>query len=344
MDLNRALKIKVWLLTILHLLVDGLCAYTVFNRLYLTESNISIIDTFVGYNTLAFLLQPLFGYWFDKIEKEKITLTISLICILIGAIFSLPKYISLFLIGVGNSVFHVIGGKYSIKVSSNKLTYLGLFVSLGACGLALGTYLYQKITLIIFTILTIILGVFCHLIKDEKTIQKDVPPLKLKGKKDILLLILILVAVMIRAIIGKVTAPLFEASILDLIIIALFASLGKALGGIVADLIGIKKTIFVTLTLSLIGYFFFRNYIVVYLLATLLFNTTMPLTLFLSNRLLKHYEGFSFGLLASVLFIGYLLGELYIYLNFSYTPILCVSIVATIYIILYVKKKVAKEL
>ena len=344
MKINTSLKVKVWLLSFLHLLVDGICAYTVFNRLYITESNTIIVIVFIGYNTLAFLSQPLFGYIMDKIGRENIFLTISLIMLVVGSAFSLPRYLSLFLIGIGNAIFHIVGGKYSIYLSRGRLTYLGLFVSLGACGLALGTYVYKSSILKIFVVLTLILGCICHFLKDEIINVEQKPSFKILDKKKIRLIILLVIAVTIRAIMGKTTIPLFEATPNMLIAIAIFSSLGKALGGIIADFIGIRWTVILTLPLSLVGYFFFRNNLYIYLFATLLFNTTMPLTLFLSNKILKYYEGFSFGLLASVLFIGYLIGELYLYLNLSYLPLLCVSIILTILIILYVNWKVEKRL
>lgn len=343
MKINTSLKVKVWLLSFLHLLVDGICAYTIFNRLYITESNTIIIIVFIGYNTLAFLSQPLFGYIMDKIGNENIVLTISLIMLVVGSAFPLSRYLSLFLIGIGNAMFHIVGGKYSIYLSCDNLAYLGLFVSLGACGLALGTYLYKSIVLKIFVVLTLILGSICHFLKDEIIIVEPKPSFKISDKKKMKCIMLLILAVTIRAIIGKTTTPLFEATPDVLIVIALFASLGKAFGGILADFIGIRWTVMLTLPLALIGYFFFRSNLYIYLFSTLLFNTTMPLTLFLSNKMFQYYEGFSFGLLASVLFIGYLIGELYVYLNLPYLLLLCVSIVLTLFIILYVNWKVEKS-
>ena len=192
-------------------------------------------------------------------------------------------------------------------------------------------------------LLTLILGSICHFLKDEIIIVEPKPSFKISDKKKMKCIMLLILAVTIRAIMGKTTTPLFEATPDVLIVIALFASLGKAFGGILADFIGIRWTVMLTLPLSLIGYFFFRSNLYIYLFSTLLFNTTMPLTLFLSNKMFQYYEGFSFGLLASVLFIGYLIGELYVYLNLPYLLLLCVSIVLTLFIILYVNRKVEKS-
>ena len=50
-------KIKILILSILHLLVDGLCAYTVVNKLYLNDNYLVVTLVFVFYNVLAFCFQ-----------------------------------------------------------------------------------------------------------------------------------------------------------------------------------------------------------------------------------------------------------------------------------------------
>lgn len=103
--------------------------------------------------------------------------------LVVGSAFPLSRYLSFILIGIGNAMFHIVGGKYSIYLSCDKLAYLGLFVSLGACGLALGTYLYKSIVLKIFVVLTLILGSICHFLKDEIIIVEQNHLLKYQTKK-----------------------------------------------------------------------------------------------------------------------------------------------------------------
>ena len=146
--------------------------------------------------------------------------------LVVGSAFPLSRYLSLFLIGIGNAMFHIVGGKYCIYLSCDKLAYLGLFVSHGACGLALGTYLYKSIVLKIFVVLTLILGSICHFLKDEIIIVEPKPSFKKADKKKMKCIMLLILAATIRAIMGKTTTPLFEATPNVLIVIALFASLG----------------------------------------------------------------------------------------------------------------------
>lgn len=343
MLVSKALKPKVYLLSFLHFFVDGICAYTIFNRLYVTESYTVIILVFVIYNTLAFMTQPFFGMIIDAVGKEKLWLNASLILLLLGAIIPLYTWISLFLIGIANSMFHVVGGKYTVYLSKDKSAYLGLFVALGASGLAIGTYIYTPFLLPLFVSITAILGLICLLLKDEhsdRPKQHTMPQLLGTEKRYVFVLSL---AVTIRAIIGKAAPPLFEPTTFLLVGIGISSTLGKMIGGILADRIGIRLTVWITLPLSLIGYLFFREHAVIYLLSTLLFNTTMPITLFLSNQNMKQREGLSFGILAFTLFPGYLLGDLYHYLKLPMVPLLFVCIGLTITIILVIDRKMRKR-
>lgn len=338
--MNNKLLIKVILLSVLHLAVDGICAYVIMQDAYCKQSNEIIILVFILYNGLAFLTQPFVGMFLDKKHLEKTSLLLSYIFIILGAIIPFHFIIRITLLGLGNSIFHVVGGKYTVKLTNKKLTFLGLFVAFGATGLAVGTYAKygESIVLDIFLTLVIVLGSITLLLKTEEKeeYKKESEAL---SKEDIINISLIAVVVLIRAIMGKVCLPKFNTTITILIVISICISLGKVIGGILSDLIGIRLTTIITLSLSLIGYFFFRDNLYIYLIATILFNTTMPITLFLANTTLKKREGLSFGILAFMLFPGFLIGELFNKINISFVPILVISVVLSMAIILNIYKK-----
>jgi len=81
--------------------------------------------------------------------------------------------------------------------------------------------------------------------------------------------------------------------------------LGKAFGGFLADIFGMSKTSRVTLALSAV-LFFFPQFPLTGVLSVLLFNMTMPITLWAMARIFPGAKGFSFGLLTSGLFTGFL--------------------------------------
>ena len=108
----RSPGIKLLLLSLMHFATDGLCAYLVFSKLY-PENPALAVMVFFGYNILAFVTQSPIGLLIDKYNKPKLFLAISVLAMLFGYLFSSVWFLSVFFIGVSNSVFHVAGGNTS---------------------------------------------------------------------------------------------------------------------------------------------------------------------------------------------------------------------------------------
>lgn len=132
------------LYSILHLLVDGVCALAMFGRFLSREQSYIYI---LGYNFCAFALQMPFGVVLDALqEREKgkergtdwafLCAAAGVLCTMAGACTH-PM-----VLGVGNALFHVGGGVGTIRedhARSWKGRGLGVFVAPGALGLYLGT-------------------------------------------------------------------------------------------------------------------------------------------------------------------------------------------------------------
>lgn len=138
------------LLTVLHLLVDGLCACSIF-MLQGSLTGLGIAVLFVTYNVLAFMTQPLVGLWMDRRRPGPPSLWAALLLLFSGGVLATlhPLCAShaaeetllaavAVLLGMGNSLFHVYAGKYVTESTANDPRHLGFFVSSGALGLALG--------------------------------------------------------------------------------------------------------------------------------------------------------------------------------------------------------------
>ena len=101
-----------------------------------------------------------------------------------------------------------------------------------------------------------------------------------------------------------------DISTWETILLLSFATfIGKALGGILLDIAGPYFVVGVSTTLSVILSIFLNNIFVDYIYV-LSFNLLMPVTLDMLRRCFKNKEGFAFGLAASFLFPGYMLGSL----------------------------------
>ena len=131
------------LYSLLHLLVDGICAFSMFGR-FLPHGNQTI--NFLLYNFCAFALQMPFGTILDFfIKQEKCSRTTKIPCFvaIIGVLFTLlGTFTHPILLGIGNALFHVGGGVgtiYEDHAKHWKGRGLGIFVAPGALGLYLGT-------------------------------------------------------------------------------------------------------------------------------------------------------------------------------------------------------------
>ena len=95
-----------------------------------------------------------------------------------------------------------------------------------------------------------------------------------------------------------------QGNLLGFIAVLAVAS-GKALGGFAAARFGAGKTMTVTLSLAAVCFLFGENTLIG-LAALLLFNMSMPVTLYLLAKHMPRTPGFAFGLLTFGLFLGFL--------------------------------------
>lgn len=331
--LNVNSKVITCLYTILHFLVDAICALVIYSTLYNTK-----LDTYVFfiYNIMAFVTQPIVGLLIDKYKNERIFLLFCIIFLMLGVmLMNLPIMSALFL-GLGNSLFHISGGKYVITKTNNDLISIGVFVSTGALGLAIGRYFNNLYIWIIFISLLIILSLIILLAKYQNIIIENEKEkcTNING----LPIILICSVVFIRSFVGNIFILDFNKEAWMLVMISAAAMLGKMLGGIIAKIIGINKTIIITMVFSAILLVLFNNNFVLSLIGIILFNCSMPLTLYLINKVLNNYEGFGFGLLAAILFPGYLLSMIGFENIAIYIMIILGSILSIVFVLISNKK------
>lgn len=129
------------LYSILHLMVDGLCAMAMFGKYIPRENGYFYI---LLYNFCAFALQMPFGVLLDALNGRSggrkhdfafLTAAAGVLCTIAGAVTH-PV-----LLGIGNALFHVGGGVGTIREDHARHWQgrgLGLFVAPGALGLYLG--------------------------------------------------------------------------------------------------------------------------------------------------------------------------------------------------------------
>lgn len=306
------------LCSVLHLLVDGLCVCC----LYLMASLLSVahlVSVFLIYNILAFLTQPLTGLWADKVERKHWMLLISVV-LLTMAVLSTSIVINLgfstwgvvvvaVLLGMGNSLFHVWGGKQVVIKTGNDMRALGTFVSTGAFGLAIGMVFFSwPLLYVVLLSICFLSTAYMHLdLKaDAATAVEKVADYHFSKLFVILSLVVLMSVVMLRSLVGELFTGGLSKSSGFILLIGLLSMLGKMAGGWLARSLGIVRMLVFVVLLAVLCWVFRGQGTMIILIGLFAVNCTMPVTLYLANVVLPQREGLAFGLLAAALIPGYL--------------------------------------
>ena len=295
-------KIKLLLLSLMHFATDGLCAYLIFTRLYPNNPE-ALFAVFLVYNLMAFVTQSPIGMLIDRYNRPRLFLTLSMAAMILGYIFGGLWILSVFFVGLGNSLFHVVGGKYVTEKSGNDISHLGIFVSTGAVGLGLGQH-YATLSALAYVLFGVF--IFCGLIMSlseepeaREYFEEYKPDQNGTQNGAILAFASVVAVVFLRSFVGKVATFDFEAAKHLLLLISVAAALGKAMGGVVSKRFGIVPTTIASMSASAACLTFFNSNPYFYILGVFAFNFSMPITLYYANVMLKGKEGFAFGTLAT---------------------------------------------
>ena len=318
---------------LLHFLVDGLCVCCLY-LLLSAYGGPALVGSFILYNVLAFLTQPWTGMLADSRRLLPLLLPLAVTLLAVAVVLAslllagvsstfhlspLAFFVVALPLGLGNSLFHVWGGKMVAVATGNDPRALGLFVSTGAFGLAVGMVLHAWWLMYLFLGLIAILSsrptLSLSLVgrREDTCINNNVdvqgkcsPPCK--GSWLVWFVLLLLMGfVLFRSFLGEtLTAGVAKGGAMALLIGGM-AMLGKALGGWVAKGFGLFTT-FMIAVVGAVSCMLLKNYALWLWLPGLLFiNGTMAVTLCWANGAMPGREGLSFGLLAAALMPGYML-------------------------------------
>lgn len=304
---------------LLHLLVDGLCVCS----LYLIASSFPmsrLVGIFLTYNILAFLTQPLTGLLADKVERKHWLLLTSVLLLTLAVLTTsvvmrigtsaIGIILVAILLGMGNSFFHVWGGKQVAIKTGNDIRALGVFVSTGAFGLAIGFVFFSWPMLYVCLLLICLLAVAYLQNDSEAKTTQEMREHQFSSLFIWLAVIGLMVAVLLRSFVGEAfTIGITRSSTLVLMIGAT-SMLGKMAGGWLVRELGIVKMLLVVVLVAMACYICKDYGLALLLMGLFAVNCTMPLTLYLANLVLPGREGLAFGLLAAALIPGYLLATL----------------------------------
>ena len=308
----------------LHFCVDGLCLCC----LYLATAGVSeLLRYFVVYNVLAFLTQPLTGMLADRAKKRHWILLASIVLLILAVletigIVSCNSEASVFLLvvlsvllGIGNSLFHVWGGKETAVRTGNDIRALGVFVSTGAFGLAVGSVFLSRALMLCLLIGICILALAYLQIDAAKPI--DTTEIESENKNKVYpkllvwaVLILIMLIVAGRSFLGESFTGVIDKTPVVVLLVGALTMMGKMAGGWLVKWMGMVTSVILLVAGVIVCLAAKGNYIGIALAGLFMVNCTMPITLYWANVMLKGREGLAFGLLAASLIPGYLIATL----------------------------------
>lgn len=261
---------------------------------------------------------------FFAIENKKQMLC--LITVAVGVLFTILGTVTHpVVLGIGNALFHIGGGVGTIHEDTIKNWNgkgLGVFVAPGALGLYLGTIvakdgIQQSLLWIMCGLLVglfaILLFLWNHSIKDKENKQikgvellpKEMQIKETLSKETVSLAVCCVLVVILRSYIGMAVVFPWKTTFFSGLLAVLAIVLGKMAGGIIGAKYGFEKTTIISLLFAAICYIGCA-WMPMGIVALLVFNMTMPITLYLLVSKLPQLSGFCFGLLTFALFLGFL--------------------------------------
>lgn len=291
----------------IHFVTEVICFYTLSN--VIGNTMILWLIPFI-YDALAFVPQSIIGYINDKYPKINFSI-IGLILLLLGFIsfmlniFSI--YISIILLCLGNACIHVRGAELTLRNSNGKLSHSAIFVSGGSFGVITGKLLENNnivfILLILLGLSTIPFILLAECYNNPKNNCKKFN----YHNKDLspsLVVLLAVFIVIIRGYMGYGIPTSWNKTTIQNILLFSMMGLGKAMGGILSDTYGIKKTAVTSMLLSIPFLLFGNNLMIISLIGVFFFSMTMSITLGILVSILKEKPGLAFGLTTIGLFLG----------------------------------------
>jgi len=300
-----------------HFAVDLCCVATVLCVVAPALGSTGIVTAalaVVAYDLVAFMLQLPIGAALDGCAGGMRSALLSYGLVVAGV---LASYVpagacmaaSVALVAVGNALFHCAGGVDALGMSHGRATPSGIFIATGAFGVFLGARASLMFGAVLRVVLLALMAasalVTRGLMSNSRTsgIRRRIEAPRLApAAAGAVALLAVTVALrsyagMVMAFPWKGDATLALASILGVVA-------GKAAGGIVADRIGLERASVISLGVSAPLFLLAFEHPAAGIVATLLFNFTMPITLISLAELLPGNRGLAFGIASFSLAVG----------------------------------------
>lgn len=294
----------------IHFVTEVICFYVLYS--YVGDRT-QLWLIFLAYDMLAFVPQSIIGYVNDRYPRLNLG-TYGLVLLAIALILSkvlTNSYISLIMLCLGNCLVHINGAEVTLRSANGKLSGSAIFVAGGSFGVVTGRLLAgTTIPFVVFIVLLLSaapMTVFSQrYIPDDKSYDKHCSMFDLANPKVPAWCIIIIAAliVAVRGYMGYGIPTSWNKTVYQTIMLYVFMGVGKALGGILSDFIGCKKTAIASTIIATPLIMIGDNLMLISLIGVMFFSMTMAITLGLLASVLPDNPGFAFGITTTALFIG----------------------------------------
>ena len=319
----------------------------------LVQMKFDILQTGMGlfvYNLLAFGGQYPVALWVEKYNNPKKFLINSyLLNTMAVALFIWTPHLSIVLAGVASAIYHVAGG--AVCARDNKAVNIGFFAAPGVAGLIAGGYFaFTKIEIIGWLMIAcVVFLLFISLlqIKDKPIKDKYLqePNSKLILDQHDLIMILLLTIISLRSVVWNIFQLLHDHNYEWLLAIAIAACTGKILGGWLADRIGWRLYLFISLLAATPLITFCKNEILLFCIGIGLLQSGIPASTALLIQSVKGKTERGIGLSFGTAIIG---GAVVLYtpfrdLLFQNFGLIFISIVMLLLLFFTIQTKTTKS-
>ncbi len=300
-------NINGYLYFYIHFVVEIVCFF------YLSRvTNNSLVVWLIPfiYDGLAFVPQSLIGYFNDKYPRINVGLigvALLVIAYLIYGLLDVNIFISLVILCLGNCCLHIAGAENTLRTGKGKISPAAIFVAGGSFGVITGKLLAtSKISplILLVPILSIIPFVLlADTSVNEKSSCKEFDFVR-KDIKPWLVILIAFLVVIVRGYIGYGIPTSWNKTVIQNVIFFFTMGLGKALGGILSDKIGIRKVAIGSTLLAIPFLCCGNELMLISIIGVMFFSMTMAITLGILVSVLKKTPGLAFGITTIGLFLG----------------------------------------
>ena len=242
-----------------------------------------------------------------KINMGYIGVFLLSISYLIYGLTNINIYISLIILCLGNAFLHISGAEATLNSANGKLSPAAIFVSGGSFGVVTGKLLANsniEPLIMLLPILSIIPFILLSKAYESKNSTTKSFNFVNEGINPKIVIIIAVMVVIIRGYMGYGIPTSWNKTTTETILFFFTMGIGKALGGILSDIFGIKKIATLSTILAIPFLCFGDNIMLISLIGIMFFSMTMAITLGILVSVLKKTPGLAFGLTTIGLYLG----------------------------------------